>query len=38
MHIIKIKTKITYLLLGQVRPGAGKLWAITVWLTKASNR
>ena len=31
MHIIKIKTKITDLLLGQIRPGVGKLWPITIF-------
>ena len=32
MHIIKIKTKITDLLLGQVRPGMGKLRPVTIFL------
>ena len=30
MHIIKIKTKITDLSLGQVRLGVGKLWPVTL--------
>ena len=31
MHIIKIKTKITDLSLGQVRPGVGKLRPVTIF-------
>ena len=31
MHIIKLKTKITDLLLGQIRPGVGKLRPVIIF-------
>ena len=37
MHIFKIKTKITDLSLGQVRPGTGKLWPVMIFCAAHEN-